>query len=105
MPVPANTAVSRSHDAATVASLKADTEFAAAYVNAVLEDGDEQELLLALRRLADAQGGIAKLADMTKLNPTTLYRTLSKQGNPELRSLNALLRALGLRLAVQPLEP
>ena len=103
MPVPAKTAVSRSHEAATVASLKADPEFAAAYVNAVLEDGDEQELLLALRRLADAKGGVPHLADKTKLNPTTLYRTLSKQGNPELRSLTALLHALGLRLAVQPL--
>ncbi|MDD9333917.1 MAG: addiction module antidote protein, partial [Bartonella sp.] len=38
------------------------------------------------------------------LNPTQLYRTLSQKGNPEFRSLNALLRTMGLRLAVQPLE-
>ena len=33
-----------------------DPEFAAEYVNAVLEDGDQKELLLALRRIADAFG-------------------------------------------------
>jgi len=32
------------------------------------------------------------------------YRTLSPQGNPELRSLNAILKAMGMRLAVQPIE-
>ncbi len=37
-------------------------EFAAEYLNAVLEDGDQQELLLALRRMADAFGGVPKLA-------------------------------------------
>jgi len=35
------------------------------------------------------------------LNPTQLYRTLSVVGNPELRSLCAILKAMGLRLAVE----
>ena len=37
-----------------------------------------------------------------QLNATTLYRTLSPQGNPELRSLTAILKVMGVRLAVQP---
>jgi len=45
------------------------------------------------------------LAEQAELNATTLYRTLSPRGNPELKSLLALLKALGLRLAVQPLKP
>ncbi|MGH8755489.1 MAG: DNA-binding protein, partial [Burkholderiales bacterium] len=38
------------------------------------------------------------------LNATSLYRTLSPQGNPELKSLTALLKAMGMRLAVQPVR-
>jgi DNA-binding phage protein len=43
------------------------------------------------------------LASKVNLNPTQLYRTLSPQGNPGLSSLMAILRALGLHLAVRPL--
>ena len=82
----------------------ATAKFAAAYLNAVLEDGDQEEIMLALRRVSEAHGGIAKLAKTAELNVTTLYRTLSAKGNPELRSLTALLRAMGMRLAVAPLS-
>ena len=43
---------------------------------------------------------MAKLAEATQLNREHLYRMLSESGNPELRSLEALLDALGFRLAV-----
>ena len=94
----------RSHDEATIASFRDDPEFAADYLNAILEDGDQRELLLALRRMAKAFGGVPKLARETELNATSLYRTLSPRGNPELRSLKALLKAMGMRLAVQPVR-
>jgi probable addiction module antidote protein len=94
----------RSHDEATMESFRKDPEFAAEYLNAVLEDGDQRELLLALRRMAKAFGGVPKLAQETELNATSLYRTLSPRGNPELKSLKALLKAMGMRLAVQPLR-
>ena len=45
-------AVSRSHDEATVESLRKDPAFAAEYLNSVLEDGDQEELMLALRRMS-----------------------------------------------------
>ena len=70
----------------------------------MLEDGDQRELMLALRRMAKAFGGVPKLAQDTELNATSLYRTLSPRGNPELRSLKALLKAMGMRLAVQPMR-
>lgn len=92
---------SRDHDEATVNSLRRDPEFAAEYLTAVLADGNASELLLALRRLADAQGGVPALAQRAGMNPTSLYRTLSARGNPELRSVTSLLRALGLRLSVR----
>jgi probable addiction module antidote protein len=93
----------RSHEDATIQSLHADPALAAEYLNSVLQDGNQQELMLAMRCLADAMGGVPKLASRAKLNVTTLYRTLSKKGNPELRSMNSMLKAMGLRLAVQPL--
>ena len=94
----------RSHEDATVASFRDDPEFAAEYLNAVLEDGEQRELMLAMRRMANAFGGVSKLARTTDLNATSLYRTLSPRGNPELRSLRVLLKAMGMRLAVQPLR-
>lgn len=90
-----------SHEEATAASFKRDPEFAAEYLNSVLEDGTQEELMLALRRIADAFG-MKDVADTAKLNPKTLYRTLSPAGNPELRSFQAILGAMGMRLAVTP---
>jgi len=87
-----------------VESLRKDTQFAAAYLNAVLADGEQEEVMLALRRLSQAFGGVSKLAKKAELNATMLYRTLSPKGNPELKSLLTLLRALGMQLVVQPLS-
>ena len=97
-------AKSRSHEEASVESFRRDPHFAADYLNAVLEDGDQQELMIALRYTAKAFGGVSRVADQAELNATTLYRTLSSHGNPELKSLTALLKAMGMRLAVQPLD-
>ncbi|MDR2054642.1 MAG: addiction module antidote protein [Desulfovibrio sp.] len=91
-----------SHETATIESFKRDPEFAAEYLNSVFEDGTQEELMLALRRIADAFG-MKDVAETAKLNPKTLYRTLSPAGNPELRSFQAILGAMGMRLAVIPL--
>ncbi len=77
-----------------------DPREALGYLNATLEDGDPEVFLLGLRDVAEAQGGIAEVAEVAKLNRENLYRMLSGRGNPELRSLNALLSALGFRLAI-----
>jgi probable addiction module antidote protein len=95
---------SRSHEEATIESFRKDPVFAAEYLNSVLEDGDQKELMLALRRMSKAFGGVSKLAEATHLNVNTLYRTLSPKGNPELKSLRALLRAMGMQLTVRPLR-
>lgn len=92
------------HEEATVRHFRDDPEFALYFLDATLADGDQQEIMLALRRVALALGGIPEVAAKAGLNPTTLYRTLSENGNPELRSLTALLGAMGMRLAVVPLK-
>jgi probable addiction module antidote protein len=77
-----------------------DPREAEAYLNAALEENDPELFLLALRNVAEAQGGVAQLAEKAKLNRESLYKMLSERGNPEFRSLEALLHALGFRLAV-----
>jgi len=77
---------------------------AAAYLEAVLEDGDQAAIMLALRQVAQAQGGVAQIAKKAKLTREATYKMLSRGGNPELRSLSAVLRAAGLRIAVKPIE-
>jgi probable addiction module antidote protein len=65
------------------------------------EDNDCQAFLLAIRNVAEAQGGIAKLAQKTKLNRQNLYKALSKKGNPGFNTIMNILQALGFRLAIK----
>ncbi|TKB66941.1 MAG: putative addiction module antidote protein [Nitrospira sp.] len=77
-----------------------DAREAEEYLNAALKEDDPELFLRALRNVAEAQGGVASLAEKTKLNQESLYRMLSERGNPEFRILEALLHALGFRHAV-----
>jgi len=74
---------------------------AAAYLNAAMEDGDREMFLLALRNVAEANGGVGAVAAKADLSRENLYRMLSKRGNPEIKSLFNLLHSMGLRLAVE----
>ncbi len=94
---------SRLHDEAMADLYRSDPALALETINQILEDGDQAELLIVLRQLAQAFGGVQAVAEQAQLNPTQLYRTLSPKGNPALSSLTAILKAMGLRLAVQPL--
>lgn len=78
-----------------------DPREAAGYLNAALEDGDPRVFLLALRQVAEAKGGMGKVSRISKLNRESLYRMLSKKGNPSLQSLAALIWSLGFRLAIK----
>jgi probable addiction module antidote protein len=91
----------RTHDEAMAETFRQDPAYALELLNSILEDGEQAELLIALRQMAKAFGGVQTLAEKANLNPTQLYRTLSKEGNPALSSLTAILKAMGLRLAVE----
>ena len=94
--------VSISHDAAMVKELRASPHFAAQYLRAALEDVDDPRVLLvALRRVAEARGGIAKVAKAAGVERESLYRALSANGNPRLSTLVAVTKAMGLRLTVE----
>lgn len=76
-------------------------EDAAAHLQAALEDGDTAVIAHTLGAIARAQN-MAKLARETKLSRETLYRSLSKDGNPSLDTLLKVTRALGLQLQIAP---
>ena len=81
-----------------------DPETAAAYLNITASDDDPAAFLQALRKVTKAMGGISRIAERTGLNRQQLYRTLSKNGNPEFRSLQKLLGATGLGINVVTAE-
>lgn len=93
----------RSHDEALGESLRADPAFAAEYLNAIIDDGDQAELMVALRQVADALGGPKAIGDQANLS-NSIYRCLSPAGNPELRSFRKILGAMGLKLAIEPIR-
>ena len=97
---------SRAHDEAMAEVYRKDPDFARQVINNILEDenGDQGELLIVLRQMAKAFGGVQAVAEQAHLNPTQLYRTLSPEGNPALSNFSAILKAMGLRLSVQPMH-
>ena len=74
----------------------------AAYLEAVLEDGDPALIAAALGDIARAAGGIAKVARETGLGRESLYKALSPEGDPEFSTVLQIVRALGLRLHAAP---
>nr|VFJ44541.1 MAG: probable addiction module antidote protein [Candidatus Kentron sp. FM]VFJ54213.1 MAG: probable addiction module antidote protein [Candidatus Kentron sp. FM]VFK10192.1 MAG: probable addiction module antidote protein [Candidatus Kentron sp. FM] len=94
----------RSHDEAMAEVFRDDPAYAAQLLNGILEEGDQGELMVTLRQMTRAFGGVRAVAGEARLNPTQLYRTLSPAGNPALGSLSAILKAMGLRLAVVPAQ-
>src|SRR5438105_11718405 len=75
-----------------------DPETAATYLSVAAKNDDAAALLQALRNVTEALGGVSEIAERTGLNRQQLYRTLSRDGNPELRSLTKILDASGVRL-------
>jgi len=84
----------------TTREMLKDPQLAALYLEECLEDGDMELFTAALKDVAEAYGGMSYLSQATHLNRETLYRTLSKDGNPRLDTLHKVLRAMGLRIGV-----
>jgi probable addiction module antidote protein len=83
-------------DAADTLETKEDI---AAYLDAVLEDGNPELLKAALGDIARAKG-MTEIAKTSGLGRANLYKALSPDGNPEFATVARVLRALGLRLAI-----
>ncbi len=69
----------------------------AAYLDAVLEDGDPRVISRALGEVARAKG-MTNIARATGMSRESLYKALSPDGNPEMATFLKVIRAFGLQL-------
>jgi probable addiction module antidote protein len=75
----------------------------AEYLTAAFETGDADFVRDALGVVARAEG-MARVAKRAKRSRESLYRSLSKKGNPEFATVMSLLPALRLKLAALPIQ-
>ena len=68
------------------------------------KDNDLAALLNILRMVAQAQGGLAKLARKASVSRQALHEALSSEGNPRVRTFQNVLGSLGLRMSLKPLK-
>ena len=75
-------------------------EAIAAYLNVVLDDpeSDHEDMMVALRNVADAVGGVSELSRRTGLNRAGLSRALSARNTPKIDTVHKIARACGVRL-------
>ncbi len=80
-----------------------DPEYAAGFLNAVLEDPDARmtTFLLAIADVARAHG-MKNVAKKAELHRVGLHKMLRKKGNPEFRSILKILKAVHLSFVIQP---
>jgi probable addiction module antidote protein len=71
----------------------------AEYLNAVLEDGNTDEIIVALGHVAKAQG-MSKIADQTGMSRPSLYKALAQGSKPQFDTILKVLRAVGVNLSV-----
>ena len=91
-----------SHDEVMARKLRKNRAFAIEYLKAAMEDAEEpQTLLVALRHVAEACGGLAKIAKAAGVERESPYRALRRAGNPRLSTLVAVTKAMGLTLTVE----
>ena len=75
-------------------------EAIAAYMNSALETGDSAHIAKALGVVARAKG-MNNISQKTDLSREQLYRSLSEQGNPTLKTILAVMQALGFDLMIK----
>jgi probable addiction module antidote protein len=97
-----------SHHGREVDELRTDRGLAVEYLKAAMESLDNPDDraagLLALRTIAEAYGGLGAVAAEAGISREALYRALSPRGNPTLKTLLAVLKAVGMKLSVEPGE-
>ena len=74
-----------------------DDEMILEYLNAILEDGNSNEIITALGHVAKAIG-MSKIAEQTGLSRPSLYKALSKNAKPQFETILKVLRAVGSNL-------
>ena len=89
----------KSYHSYLINSLKDPAE-AAAYLDAVFEDGDKEHILLALKNVAEARKSEIEENKQTDSDWENFHRSLAKGEIPEFVVIAGLLNGLGLKLSV-----
>ncbi len=76
-------------------------EMISEYLNAVLAEGNDSNLIVALRNIARSIG-MAKIASETGMSRTSLYKALSDRSKPQFETIMKVLRAIGGQIQIKP---
>ena len=77
-------------------------EMIAEYLNAVLEEGDDSDIITAIGHVAKAMG-MTKIADETGMSRTSLYKALSEGAKPQFSTIMKVLKAVGGEFQINPI--
>ena len=77
-------------------------EMIAEYLNAVLEEGDNSDVVAAIGHVAKSIG-MTKIAAETGLSRPSLYKALSDGAKPQFGTIMKVLRAIGGHIRINPL--
>ena len=78
-------------------------EAVAAYITEALSTFNANTISRAIGAAAKARG-MTEIARQTGLSRESLYKALSGDGHPQFETVNLVLKALGLRLRVEPVD-
>ncbi|MGQ3014220.1 MAG: addiction module antidote protein [Flavobacteriales bacterium] len=78
-------------------------EMIAEYLNAVLEEGTDADMITAIGHVAKAIG-MTKIAEETGLSRPSLYKALSEGSKPQFSTIMKVLKAIGGQLRVNPVS-
>jgi probable addiction module antidote protein len=76
-------------------------EMIAVYLNEVLDNGNEDDLVIAIGHVAKAIG-MTKIAEKSGLSRPSLYKALSDGAKPQFSTIMKVLRAVGGQISVNP---
>ncbi|MDO9634064.1 MAG: putative addiction module antidote protein [Paludibacter sp.] len=77
-------------------------EMIAEYLNTVLADGDDSEVIAAIGHIAKSIG-MTKIAQETGLSRPSLYKALSEGSKPQFDTIMKVLRAIGGQIQINPM--
>jgi probable addiction module antidote protein len=70
------------------------------YLEAALEENGIQAFLVALQNVIRATEGMTKTSEIAGVGRESLYKSLSKSGNPQIVTVDKILRQIGLRFSI-----
>ena len=78
-------------------------EMIAEYLNAVLDEGNDADIITAIGHIAKAVG-MTKIAEQTGMSRPSLYKALSDGAKPQFETIIKVLRAIGGQIRVTPVS-